>query len=240
MPKQSKRLSELRANVDRNYRYSTDEAFESVKVMASAKFDESIDVAIRLGVNPRHADQMVRGACSLPHGTGKGVKVLVFAEGEAAANAQSAGADFVGSDDLIKKIKEDGWLDFDKTIATRKMMPKLAKHLGRVLGPRGLMPNPKIGTVVEADKMVEAVQALKRGKIDFRVEKSGIIHASIGRDSMDASALSENFTALLATLLRLKPASAKGAYIKSITVSSTMSPGIKLDIAEATRKAEGV
>jgi large subunit ribosomal protein L1 len=208
--------------------------------MASAKFDESIDVAIRLGVNPRHADQMVRGACSLPHGTGKGVKVLVFAEGEAAANAQSAGADFVGSDDLIKKIKEDGWLDFDKTIATRKMMPKLAKHLGRVLGPRGLMPNPKIGTVVEADKMVETVQALKRGKIDFRVEKSGIIHASIGRDSMDASALSENFIALIATLLRLKPASAKGAYIKSITVSSTMSPGIKLDIAEATRKAEGV
>jgi large subunit ribosomal protein L1 len=240
MPKQSKRLSELRANVDRNYRYSTDEAFESVKVMASAKFDESIDVAIRLGVNPRHADQMVRGACSLPHGTGKGVKVLVFAEGEAVANAQSAGADFVGSDDLIKKIKEDGWLDFDKTIATRKMMPKLAKHLGRVLGPRGLMPNPKIGTVVEADKMVETVQALKRGKIDFRVEKSGIIHASIGRDSMDASALSENFIALIATLLRLKPASAKGAYIKSITVSSTMSPGIKLDIAEATRQAEGV
>jgi large subunit ribosomal protein L1 len=240
MPKQSKRLSELRANVDRNYRYAPDEAFESVKVMASAKFDESIDVAIRLGVNPRHADQMVRGACSLPHGTGKGVKVLVFAEGEAAANAQSAGADFVGSDDLIKKIKEDGWLDFDKTIATRKMMPKLAKHLGRVLGPRGLMPNPKIGTVVEADKMVETVQALKRGKIDFRVEKSGIIHASIGRDSMDASALSENFIALIATLLRLKPASAKGAYIKSITVSSTMSPGIKLDIAEATRQAEGV
>lgn len=240
MPKQSKRLSELRAKVDRNHRYSPTEAFQSVKEMAVAKFDESIDVAIRLGVNPRHADQMVRGACSLPHGTGKGVKVLVFAEGDAAANAESAGADFVGSDDLIAKIKNDGWLDFDKTIATRKMMPKLAKHLGRVLGPRGLMPNPKIGTVVEADKMVEAVQALKRGKIDFRVEKSGIIHASIGRDSMEASALEDNFLALLATLLRLKPASAKGAYIKSITVSSTMSPGIKLDIAEATRQAEGV
>jgi large subunit ribosomal protein L1 len=141
---------------------------------------------------------------------------------------------------LIAKIKNDGWLDFDKTIATRKMMPKLAKHLGRVLGPRGLMPNPKIGTVVEADKMVEAVQALKRGKSDFRVEKAGIIHASIGRDSMEASALEDNFLALLATLLRLKPASAKGAYIKSITVSSTMSPGIKLDIAEATRQAGGV
>ena len=155
--------------------------------MASAKFDESIDVAVRLGVNPRHADQMVRGACSLPHGTGKGVKVLVFAEGDAASIAQDAGADFVGSDDMIAKIKSENWLDFDKAVATRKMMPKLAKNLGRILGPRGLMPNPKIGTVVEADKMADTVKALKRGKIDFRVEKAGIIHVSIGRNSMDAT-----------------------------------------------------
>ena len=240
MPKQSKRLSALKAKVDRNHRYSVTEAFASVKEMASAKFDESIDVAVRLGVNPRHADQMVRGACSLPHGTGKGVKVLVFAEGDAASIAQEAGADFVGSDDMIAKIKSENWLDFDKAVATRKMMPKLAKNLGRILGPRGLMPKPKIGTVVEADKMADTVKALKRGKIDFRVEKAGIIHVSIGRNSMDAASLEENFLELLKELIRLKPASAKGAYVKSITVSSTMGPGIKLDVSEATRLAEGV
>ena len=240
MPKQSKRLSALKAKVDRNHRYSVSEAFASVKDMASARFDESIDIAVRLGVNPRHADQMVRGACSLPHGTGKGVKVLVFAEGDAASIAQDAGADFVGSDDMIAKIKSENWLDFDKAVATRKMMPKLAKNLGRILGPRGLMPNPKIGTVVEADKMADTVKALKRGKIDFRVEKAGIIHVSIGRNSMDATSLEENFLELLKELIRLKPASAKGAYVKSITVSSTMGPGIKLDVSEATRRAEGV
>jgi large subunit ribosomal protein L1 len=240
MPKQSKRLSALKAKVDRNHRYSVSEAFVSVKEMASAKFDESVDVAVRLGVNPRYADQMVRGACSLPHGTGKGVKVLVFAEGDAASIAQDAGADFVGSDDIIAKIKSENWLDFDKAVATRKMMPKLAKNLGRILGPRGLMPNPKIGTVVEADKMADTVKALKRGKIDFRVEKAGIIHVSIGRNSMDASSLEGNFLELLKELIRLKPASAKGAYVKSITVSSTMGPGIKLDVSEATRLAEGV
>jgi large subunit ribosomal protein L1 len=184
---------------------------------------------------------MVRGACSLPHGTGKGVRVLVFAEGEAASLATEAGADFVGSEDLITKIKDENWFDFDKAVATRKMMPLLARHLGRVLGPRGLMPNPKIGTVVEADKMADTVTALKRGKIDFRVEKAGIIHVSIGRNSMDATALEENFLELLKELIRLKPASAKGAYVKSITVSSTMGPGIKLDVNEAVRLAgEGV
>jgi large subunit ribosomal protein L1 len=240
MPKQSKRLSALKAQVDRNHRYSVSEAFASVKEMASAKFDESIDVAVRLGVNPRHADQMIRGACSLPHGTGKGVRVLVFAEGDAASIAQEAGADFVGSDDIIAKIKSENWLEFDKAVATRKMMPKLAKDLGRVLGLKGLMPNPKIGTVVEADKMADTVKALKRGKIDFRVEKAGIIHVSIGRNSMDATSLEENFLELLKELIRLKPASAKGAYVKSITVSSTMGPGIKLDVSEATRLAEGV
>jgi large subunit ribosomal protein L1 len=184
---------------------------------------------------------MVRGACSLPHGTGKGVRVLVFAEGEAVSLATEAGADFVGSEDLISKIKDENWFDFDKAVATRKMMPSLARHLGRVLGPRGLMPNPKIGTVVEADKMADTVTALKRGKIDFRVEKAGIIHVSIGRNSMDATALEENFLELLKELIRLKPASAKGAYVKSITVSSTMGPGIKLDVNEAVRLAgEGV
>lgn len=239
MPKQSKRLSELRTKVTHGHRYSTKETFAIVKEMANARFDESIDIAIRLGVDPRHADQMVRGACSLPHGTGKGVSILVFAEGDAARIAEEAGADFVGSEDLINKIKDENWFGFDKVVATRKMMPKLARFLGRILGPRGLMPNPKIGTVVEADKMAETVQALKKGKIDFRVEKAGVIHVSIGRKSMEASALEENFIALLGTLLRLKPASSKGAYIKSITVSSTMGPGVKIDVNDAVRVAEG-
>jgi large subunit ribosomal protein L1 len=239
MPKQSKRLLELKAKVKHGHRYTTVEAFAIVKELANARFDESIDVAVWLGVDPRHADQMVRGACSLPHGTGKGVSVLVFAEGDAARIAEEAGADFVGSDELISKIKDENWFGFDKVVATRKMMPKLARFLGRILGPRGLMPNPKIGTVVEADKMAETVQALKKGKIDFRVEKAGIIHASIGRKSMDAKALEENFTALLGTLMRLKPASSKGAYVKSVTVSSTMGPGVRVDVNDAVRLAEG-
>jgi large subunit ribosomal protein L1 len=240
MPKQSKRMIELKAKTSAGHRYSTSETFAVAKEMATAKFDEAIDVAVRLGVDPRHADQMVRGACALPHGTGKGVSVLVFAEGEAASIASEAGADFVGSEDLINKIKNENWFGFDKVVATRSMMPKLARFLGRVLGPRGLMPNPKIGTVVEADRMAETIKALKRGKIDFRVEKAGIIHASIGRKSMEAKALEENFLALMSTLLRLKPASSKGAYVKSITVSSTMGPGLKVDVNDAVRLAEGV
>jgi large subunit ribosomal protein L1 len=211
-----------------------------VKEMANAKFDESVDVAVRLGVNPRHADQMVRGACALPNGTGKGVRVVVFAEGDAAQLAEEAGADFVGADELISKIKDEGWLDFDKTVATRDMMPKLARFLGRVLGPRGLMPNPKIGTVVEANKIADTVASLKRGKIDFRVEKAGIIHSTIGRASMSEKALEENFLTLLAALLRLKPTSAKGTYLKSISVSSTMSAGVKIRPNDAQRLAEGV
>jgi len=240
MPKQSKRLSLHREKIDRTRRYSISEAFSLVKETANAGFDESIDVSVRLGVNPRHADQMVRGACSLPHGTGKGVRVVVFAQGDAARFAEEAGADFVGADELINKIKDEGWLAFDKTVATRDMMPKLARFLGRVLGPRGLMPNPKIGTVVEADKIADTVKSLKRGKIDFRVEKAGIIHSRIGRASMDAKALEENFLALLSTLLQLRPASAKGTYVKSISVSSTMGPGVKLDVNDAQRSAEGV
>jgi large subunit ribosomal protein L1 len=240
MPKQSRRLSDQNEKIDRTRRYSTSEAFALVKEMATAKFDESVDVAVRLGVNPRHADQMVRGACSLPHGTGKGVRVVVFAQGDAAQLAEEAGADFVGADELISKIKDEGWLDFDKTVAMRDMMPKLARFLGRVLGPRGLMPNPKIGTVVEANKIAETVASLKRGKIDFRVEKAGIIHSTIGRASMSEKALEENFLTLMAALLRLKPSSAKGTYLKSITVSSTMSTGVKIDPNDAQRLAEGV
>lgn len=240
MPKQSKRMSANNKKVDRAQRYTAPEAFALVKELAGAKFDESVDVAVRLGVNPRHADQMVRGACSLPHGTGKGVRVIAFAQGDAARYAEEAGADFVGADDLIGKIKDDGWLDFDKAVATRDMMPKLARFLGRVLGPRGLMPNPKIGTVVEADKIAETVKSLKRGKIDFRVEKAGIIHSTIGRVSMDSKSLEENFLTLISALVRLKPTSAKGTYMKSISISSTMGPGVKIDANDAQRLAEGI
>jgi large subunit ribosomal protein L1 len=237
MSNTSKRFTALQEKVELARRYATSDAFDLVGEMPTAKFDESVDVAIRLGVNPRHADQMVRGACSLPHGTGKGVKVLVFAEGEAVKAAEAAGADFVGSQELIDKIK-GGWLDFDKTIATRAMMPKVARFLGRVLGPRGLMPNPKIGTVVDDSQIGDTVGSLKKGKIDFRVDKTGIIHTTIGRASMSTDKLRDNFCSLLFTLMKLKPASAKGAYVKSITVSTTMSPGIKIDTNEAQRFAE--
>jgi large subunit ribosomal protein L1 len=236
MPKASKRLSKMGEIIDLQTRYSTSEAFALIKSFGEEKFDESVDVAIRLGVNPRHADQMIRGACSLPHGTGKGVRVLVFVDGDAAKVATAAGADYVGSDELIEKIK-GGWMDFDKTIATRGMMRKVAR-LGRVLGPRGLMPNPKIGTVVDPDKIGEAVASLKRGKIDFRVEKAGIIHASIGRISMSADSLQDNFSTLLATLVRMKPASAKGTYIRSISLSTTMGLGIWIDSNEAQKSSE--
>jgi large subunit ribosomal protein L1 len=239
MPKYSKRFSAAQSKVDRQHRYTTSEAFDLAKELSAVKFDESVDVAIRLGVNPRHADQMIRGACSLPHGTGKGVRILVFAQGDAVKAAEEAGADFVGSDELIEKIK-GGWMDFDKTIATRAMMPKVARFLGRVLGPRGLMPNPKIGTVVDSDKMGETVASLKRGKIDFRVEKAGIIHASVGRASMDSIKLQENFCALMSTLLRMKPSTAKGTYVRSINVSTTMGPSIKIDTNDAQRVAERI
>jgi large subunit ribosomal protein L1 len=241
MAKRSKRSLALRAKIDESRRYNTTEAFTLMKDLVSdSRFDESIDVAVRLGVDPRHADQMVRGACALPHGTGKGVRILVFAQGEAADIATQSGADFVGSDELITKIKDENWLDFDKAIATRAMMPKLARSLGRILGPRGLMPNPKIGTVVEASNMADAIQSLKKGKIDFRVEKAGVIHTTIGRASMSGEALEENFLALISTLVGLKPSSAKGSYMRSITVSSTMGPGIRIDPNQAQRNAERV
>jgi len=239
MAKKSKRYFAIRAELDDQHRYGVAEAAELVKAGATAKFDESIDAAVRLGVNPKHADQMVRGACSLPHGTGKAVKVLVFAQGAGAKAAEEAGADFVGGDDMVEKILKDGWLDFDKAVATRDMMGKVGK-VARILGPRGLMPNPKVGTVVGADEVGATIAELKKGKIDFRVEKAGVVHAQIGRASMDASQLAENFNTLFATLLRLKPASAKGAYVKSITISSTMGAGIKVDTLDATRAVDGM
>lgn len=215
-------------------RYPLDEAVKLVKSTATAKFDETIDMAVRLGVNPRQADQMVRGACSLPHGTGKPVRVLVFAEGDAARAAEGAGADFVGSDDMIAKIQTEGWLDFDKAIAVRSLMAKVGR-IGRVLGPRGLMPNPKTGTVVGPDQVAEAVKEVKGGRIDFRVERAGIIHVPVGKASMTEDQLRANVLAVMGHLIRLKPSSAKGAYVKGVALASTMGPGIRIDANDIVR-----
>jgi len=217
-------------------KYPLAEALELVRNTATAKFDESVDLAVRLGVNPRQADQMVRGAVSLPHGTGKTVRVVVFAEGPAAEEAKEAGADFVGADDLIKKVQDEGWVDFDKAIAVRTMMAKVGR-LGRILGPRGLMPNPKTGTVVGADGVAQAVREVKGGRVDFRVERAGIVHASIGKANMDVEQIRDNMLTLVGTLLRLRPSSAKGAYIRSVALSSTMGPGVRLDPNEVAKAA---
>ena len=226
MPTRGKKYKESIQKVDRQKRYDNIiEALELVKSITTTKFDASVDVAVRLGVDPRHADQMVRGAVVLPHGIGKSVRVVVFASGEKEKEAREAGADFVGADDLVQKI-QDGWLDFDKAIATPDMMGKVGR-LGRVLGPRGLMPNPKVGTVTM--DIARAVKETKAGRVEFRVERAGIIHAPIGRVSFDAEKLADNFHALMETLIKLKPAATKGTYVKSITLSSTMSPGVKLD-----------
>jgi large subunit ribosomal protein L1 len=237
MANKGKRVAAYTETVDPTVRYAVTDAVGLVKGAATAKFDESVDVAVRLGVNPRHADQMVRGACSLPHGTGKEVRVVVFAQGEAARAAEEAGADFVGADELIEKIQKEGWLEFDKAVATRDMMGKVGR-LGRVLGPRQLMPNPKVGTVVAPEHIGKTVGELKRGKIDFRVEKAGIVHVSIGKASMDAGKLADNFQAVMSKLMQLRPSSAKGTYVKSIALSSTMGPGVRIDTADAQRLAE--
>jgi len=237
MAKRGKRFSAVRKVVDPNVKYTLEQAVSLLKQTASAKFDETIDIAVRLGVDPKHADQMVRGAVALPHGTGKTVRVLVFAQGEAARAAKEAGADFVGADDLIQKIETQQWTDFDKAVATRDLMGKVGT-LGRVLGPRGLMPNPKIGTVVGPDMIAQTVRELKGGKIDFRVEKAGIVHAMVGKASMEPAQIKENIEALVGTLLKLKPASAKGTYVRGAALSSTMGPGIRLDPSDLTRTGE--
>lgn len=221
----SKRVKSNLSAVDKNKEYKLAEAVELVKKLSNTKFNESVDAAVKLGVDPRHADQMVRGTVILPHGTGKEVKVLVLTRGPKETEAKEAGADYVGFDEYIKKIQE-GWLDFDVAVATPDVMPEVGK-LGKILGSRGLMPNPKSGTVtVDVGKVVKE---LKAGKIQFRVDKAGIIHASIGKASFENQKLIENFKALLSTILRLKPASAKGQYVRSIYLSSTMGPGIKID-----------
>jgi len=219
-----KRYAAAVATVDRSRFYPAREAVEHVKTGATAKFDESVDVAVRLGVDPKHADQIVRGTVSLPNGTGKTIRVLAIAQGDKAKEAEAAGADFVGIE-YIQKIK-DGWLDTDVVVATPDVMGQLAP-LGKVLGPRGLMPNPKAGTVTM--DVGRAVRELKAGKIEFRVDKGGIVHAAIGKKSFSAQALEENLHAFMEAILRAKPSAAKGQYVRSVTVSSTMGPGVKLD-----------
>jgi large subunit ribosomal protein L1 len=225
MSKKSKKMQAALKGVDLGVRYSLDDAIALVKKLHVVKFDQSVDVAVRLGVDPRHAEQMVRGAVALPHGIGKTVRVLVFAKGDKVAEAREAGADFVGGQDLVEKI-QGGWMDFDKVAATPDMMGSVGK-IGRLLGPRGLMPNPKTGTVTF--EIGKCVSDLKAGKIDFRVEKAGIVHAPIGRMSFEEAQLAENFRSLMETLVRMKPATAKGTYVKSLSVSGTMTPGIWLD-----------
>jgi large subunit ribosomal protein L1 len=234
MPKVPKNRAKVDTIVDRERKYSVEEACALVKQTKFAKFDETVDLAVRLGVNPKHADQMVRGALVLPHGTGKTVRVLVFAKGEKEREAREAGADFAGSDDLVAKVSE-GFLDFDRVIATPDMMGAVGK-LGRVLGPRGLMPNPKVGTVTF--DLAAAVKDAKGGKIEYRVEKAGIVHARIGKVSFNEQALTDNAKALIGALVRQKPSTAKGSYLRSITVSSTMGPGIKIDPAHFMSAAE--
>ncbi len=225
MPKRSKKHIEALEKVDSTVQYGPKDALELVVACSYAKFDETVDVAVRLGVDPRHADQMVRGTVVLPNGLGKEVKVLVFAKGEKEQEALDAGADFIATDEIVEKIK-DGWFGFDKAIATPDMMGTVGK-LGRVLGPRGLMPNAKTGTVTF--ELEKAINEVKAGKIDFRVEKAGIIHAPIGKISFGAEKLTENALAFFDKVSALKPASAKGAYYKSICISSTMGTGIKVD-----------
>jgi large subunit ribosomal protein L1 len=230
MPKVAKKQVAARAVVDREKKYTLAEACALVKQAAPSKFDETVDLAVRLGVNPRHADQMVRGAVVLPHGTGQALRVLVFAKGEKAKEAEAAGADLVGEAELVAKVQE-GFMDFDRVIATPDMMGLVGK-LGRILGPRGLMPNPKVGTVTFDVKT--AVGEAKAGKVEFRVEKAGLVHARIGKVSFAEGALSVNADALIQAQIRQKPSTAKGVYLRSITLSSTMGPGVHIDTAHYT------
>ena len=230
MAKQSKKQKAMAEAVDRERLYGVDEAISTAKANATAKFDETIEIALNLGVDPRHADQMVRGVVTLPAGTGKDVRVAVFARGDKAEQATAAGADVVGAEDLMESI-QGGTIDFDRVIATPDMMG-IVGRLGKVLGPKGLMPNPKLGTVTP--NVAEAVKAAKGGQVEFRVEKAGIIHSGIGKASFSEADLRANFDAFLDAIVRAKPAGAKGKYVKKVAITSTMGPGIRVDAGELT------
>ncbi len=227
---QSKRFKEATGQVDRDRLYSLEEAVALLKSFPAPKFDESVELAINLGVDPKHADQMVRGAIVLPHGVGKSVRVIVFAKGDKEKEAREAGADEVGAEDLAKKIQDENWLEFDRAIATPDMMGVVGR-LGKVLGPRGLMPNPKLGTVTM--DVGQAVQEQKSGKVEYRVDKAGIVHVAVGKLSFDAVQIVENAAALIDVIIRAKPAVAKGTYLKKISISSTMGPGVRVDPSNA-------
>jgi large subunit ribosomal protein L1 len=229
MAKEAKKYAEAKNKVDREKRYMMEEAMDLLPGICFAKFDETVELALRLGVDPRHADQMVRGSVVLPNGLGKKVRVLVFAKGQKEKEAEEAGADFFGAEDLIDKIQK-GWTDFDKTIATPDMMGQVSK-LGKILGPRGLMPNPKVGTVTF--EIGRTVKEMKAGRVEFRVDKAGNLHMPVGKVSFGKEKLLENVNSLIDAVVRLKPPSSKGTYIKGIAVSTTMSPGIKIDPAYA-------
>lgn len=232
MAKKGKKYQEAIKLIDHTKAYQVEEAIELVKKTSSASFDETVEIAVRLGVDPKKADQQIRGAVVLPHGTGKTQRVLVFAKGDKAKEAEAAGADFVGDEDYINKIQK-GWFDFDVIVATPDMMGQVGK-LGRVLGPKGLMPNPKTGTVTfDVEK---AVNEIKAGKIEYRVDKAGNVHAPIGKVSFDTNKLMENFATVVGILVKVKPAAAKGVYMKNIAVASTMGPGVKVNIAAAVKQ----
>ncbi|WP_321502882.1 50S ribosomal protein L1 [Breoghania sp.] len=230
MAKIGKRVAASREGIDRDKLYTLDEALKLIKERATAKFDETVEIALNLGVDPRHADQMVRGVCVLPNGTGKSVRVAVFARGDKADEAKAAGADLVGAEELVEQV-QSGTIDFDRCIATPDMMP-LVGRLGKVLGPRGLMPNPKVGTVTPDVKA--AVNDAKGGAVQFRVEKAGIIHAGIGKASFDAGKLAENIKAFTDAVIKAKPSGAKGNYLRRVALTSTMGPGIKVDLSSVT------
>jgi large subunit ribosomal protein L1 len=229
-----KKYTEALKKIDREKRYALDEAIGIVAGNKVAKFDETVEIAVRLGVDPRQADQNVRGTVVLPHGTGSVARVLVIAKGEKEREAKDAGADFVGGDEIVKRIQEENWLDFDRVIATPDMMAQVGR-IGKILGPRGLMPNPKVGTVTF--DVAKAVGEIKAGKVDYRVDKAGVVHARIGKLSFGPEKLADNARSLLDAIIRSKPASAKGNYVKSVALSSTMGPGIRVDPAAATKVA---
>ena len=230
MPKKGKRYIEAAARIDKAKFYAVDEAIALAKEIHPAKFDETVELHIRTGLDPRHAEQQIRGSTVLPHGLGKVLKVLVFTEGEAVRWAQDAGADFVGSDDLIKQV-EGGWTDFDVAIATREMMGKVGR-LGRILGPRGLMPNPRSGTVVGAEDIAKTVNDAKQGRVEFRLDRLANIHVPLGKVSFDDSKIRENMATLIEAVNAAKPREAKGQYIRGATLTTTMGPGIHLDLAQ--------
>ncbi len=232
MPKHSKRYNALRTQVDRTQVYQPEDAIKLVKSTANAKFNETIEIHLNTGVDPRHADQQVRGVVTLPNGTGRDVRILVFAGPDGAELARNAGADYVGADDLAQRIQE-GWVDFDVVLATPDMM-RVVGRLGRVLGPRGLMPSPKAGTIVPADDLPRVIQETRLGRVEFRVDKTSNIHAPIGKAGFDEDKLVGNLTALMEAVVAAKPAALKGIYLKKITLTSTMGPGIKVDISSAS------